>query len=44
MPAPEGAGAPVRLMQVLLQGTEVSVRIEAPVLADFSTNFGLTKT
>ena len=44
VPAPAGAGAPVRGMQVLLQVTEASVRTEAPVLADFSTNFGLTKT
>ena len=36
MPTPAGAGAPVRLMQVLLQMTEASVRTEAPVQADFS--------
>ena len=39
LPAPAGAEAPVRLMQVLLQVTEASVRAEAPVLADFSANF-----
>ena len=41
LPTPAGAGGPVRMMQVLLQVTEASVRTEVPVLVDVSAYFGL---